>query len=1713
MKTVVWQILAVAMLVSQCQAGEFSGGSGTPEDPFQIGTAQQLIDMGSAPNLLDRCYVLISDIDLDPNLPGGRVFSGAVVAPQVVVMFGRISQGTPFSGTLDGRGYTIRNFTCRADTTEMWQTIGLFGAMDGNAVIRNLKVEGVDMSTSGFDHLGGLLGYSAGEVVHCTVEGALSGAGGQPGGIRIGVAMGGLIGHNRGRVERCYTDMVLHHEGQAKLGGLVGYNDESLSQVGEISDAYAIGSVQCLEPSALGGLVGLNEGRVVRCYAAVSVGPLSGSSLKAGALIGTGDDVLFCYYRYPEGRPALDNGIGTLLTDEEMHRAEAFVGWAFYLEGSPDKHNPWFMPAAGYPVLTWQSDLTGVSLLPEVTGRTQDEAVRLLVGMGFGVKVYSESDRSQPAGLTLYTDPGLYAREGTEIGLYVSAGPYDWSGNLGSGLPDDPYQIQNGGQLDALHARPDLWGAHFQLQNDIDLKSRVYDKALLACDEDLIADGFQGTFFQGHLDGQGHVIRNFTLKSPDQGMYLGLFGTVGQEAVIERLGLDHARIEVSQGGVYVGMVAGYNQGAITQCSIQGSVTAGDHSLAVGGAVGFHAGMLSECQVESLLVADASFLGGLVGRNQGCLQFCRVVTHLQCADKMSNNIIGGMAGHNSGDIHHCYVWGSLDVGPDSKDVGQFTGLQSETGTYKLVRTSSGVYRTITWQDASPARLSRCYAALEFSRGLPDAWTMSRTESQGEITHCLWDGQTWGGYSGYIGVGLATLDMQDPESLALNGWAHDPNWVLNAGQDYPRLAWEGTPGDMIPEPALDWLEGDGTPDKPYLIDSEGVLSRIGRASLLWDRCFSLEADLDLTDWVWQAWGRNQGAGFSGALAGNGHQIHNLTIDLKEPGAFHVGLFGYITESGVVRDLALIDCSILCEGVLEGSGCLAGHNEGTLVNCSVSGFISGGGIRCRDIGMVAGYNGGTLFLCQAEGSVSAGDRASAIGGCIGDNNGTAVHSQSSASVTVGSRSQWVGGLAGNNGGILMNGLACGPVTAGENSKYMGGLAGSNSKSITHCYACNSVDALDPYEETGRLVGRNLASASVSSAYFLSDQAGDTLDNGIGTPLTDAQMRTQSNFEGWDFTGETAYGTMNIWRMPEAGGYPELLTVMDEPLSQGSPPSPIWITSVEDLRTIYFHPLETFCLTNDIDLADIQWTTAPLPLFGGSLDGCGHAILNLSVVSNRNVGLFGRLSQGAQVCDLALENVVMGLVDVSYVVGTLAAVNEGSLNRCVARGRVEGDWYVGGLVGINGGDIVDCYGTVALAAQQWSGGLVGLNDTSGMMRRCYSTGTISQAGSPWSVGPVVGYNYGSAFHCMWDKDMAGDRSSQLGRGMSTEQMLQTETYGLNGWAGSSAWIMDDMQDYPRLSWEETPGQLIPTPEIDWFAGDGTEASPYTIDTPEQLVLLGSAGLLWDRHFVLMQDLDLAGHQVSPIGVCPGSGFSGRFDGQGHVIRNLVFPDVPALSFYVGLFGQVEGAGCITDLRLENVSINFEGIGGQVGCLAGLNSGLVQRCGASGTITGNEGWRVGGLVGDNAGSVESSYADVDLEIVFNAQAGGLVGWSEGDITSAYARGRVDTGKDSTFSGGLVGWLTGELTQSYASGFVQGGEHVGGLVGSGSSESVAGSYFLSPGDGGGPDNQLGLALSRTALSQPASFWDWDFDSTWSVCVGQDYPRLQWENQACTPPKQ
>ncbi|MHC4519522.1 MAG: GLUG motif-containing protein, partial [Planctomycetota bacterium] len=496
------------------------------------------------------------------------------------------------------------------------------------------------------------------------------------------------------------------------------------------------------------------------------------------------------------------------------------------------------------------------------------------------------------------------------------------------------------------------------------------------------------------------------------------------------------------------------------------------------------------------------------------------------------------------------------------------------------------------------------------------------------------------------------------------------------------------------------------------------------------------------------------------------------------------------------------------------------------------------------------------------------------------------------------------------------------------------------------------------------------------------------------------------------------------------------------GEPNDPYQIATAEQLVSIGADPNlldKSFVLIADLDLDPNLpgrriFTRAliapdvfapdgsPLPGFAGGFDGNGHALTNLTINGPQEyaVGLFGSVDQSAKVRNLKIKgaNIIGGRA--SGIIGILAGCNCGTISSCCAIGQVTGPADLGGLVGQNAGTIRSCYATVHIRATGLSvakGGLVGWNF--GHVVNCYSTGSVLDE-STWVafVGGVAGHSMVlvdvvQVTDCFWDatigdvstgQEASGSSLAPLGGwglGLTTAQMMDPNTYALNGWADDPNWVLDDGNDYPRLAWEGTPGQPIPAPAIDWFEGAGTPDDPYLVATAEQLARIGTASILWDNSFLLICDVNLAGTNFTPIGHCFGTHFRGVFDGDTRVVSNLTIDGrETARLFSLGMFGYVGPEGSVRRLALRDAQIRCDGPTSNAGVLAGTNDGTITHCSAGGVIfAGDTATAMGGLVGFCAGTIANCEATSDVVPGANSWAlGGLVGALGGD------RPRADPG-------------------------------------------------------------------------------------------------------------
>jgi hypothetical protein len=310
--------LTTCLLVLPVQA-KYSGGSGTAQDPYQIATAADLIALGEEPNDYDKHFILTADIDLDPNLPGRKVFDKAVIAPDADPA-NLYFQGTAFTGIFDGHGHTISHLTIIGK-----DYLGLFGQLPGE--VKNLGVVDVNVAGSG-DYVGGLVGCS-------------------------GKMVGGT-GASGGSVVRCYSTGAV--SGNLSVGGLIGLNDWRGRSA--VTQCYSTVSVH--GGSFVGGMVGTNTADLTHCY---STGVVRGSGESVGGLVGRGsirgreDSIIngiatACFWDAETSGQA-ESAAGRGLPTAQMKDLQTYLdaGWDWVGEIRNGTSEIWQMPpSGGYPV-------------------------------------------------------------------------------------------------------------------------------------------------------------------------------------------------------------------------------------------------------------------------------------------------------------------------------------------------------------------------------------------------------------------------------------------------------------------------------------------------------------------------------------------------------------------------------------------------------------------------------------------------------------------------------------------------------------------------------------------------------------------------------------------------------------------------------------------------------------------------------------------------------------------------------------------------------------------------------------------------------------------------------------------------------------------------------------------------------------------------------------------------------------------------------------------------------------------------------------------------------------------------------------------------------------------------------------------------------------------------------------------------------------------
>ena len=602
------------------------------------------------------------------------------------------------------------------------------------------------------------------------------------------------------------------------------------------------------------------------------------------------------------------------------------------------------------------------------------------------------------------------------------------------------------------------------------------------------------------------------------------------------------------------------------------------SATVGGVIG--SGTAWKCDNHAdIFASNPSYVGGIAGDGEAdyctnygnidvvpCIYYVDVYDETNEAEKLSSSI-GGISGYAYGDIGQCINKGEINI-----RLANFSNECVFAGGI-AGRCSSDNYSCI----------SDSYNAGNISVTIPDILDVGTyTDNEIEIggiggysfrpSFCYNSGRiniygdidsladTWGSYfSTYAvsyayysfvdtcyyldadcysgdesGIALTDAQMRDKSSFAdfdfHNIWTIEPATAY----PYPQLIREldksmgGSSAIWMGDAAAGFASGSGTQSAPYIINTAEQLAYLAKSvnegNSYEGKFIKLNRDISLNNYNAKYWTLNatpwmpigtsvDGEVFKGSFDGDNHTISGAYI--APDGSFeslrcsYWGLFG-CCENATISNLNIRNSFVDAPSSV-GSGSIVGEMEsGSILNCCssaevVSSCWSAGGIAGRAFASVIErcYNTGTIHGC--------GDTST--GGIIGDaSDETSIVNCYNTGAVIGIGS--IGGIAGTFDADL----------------------GDDHAKVSKCYNTGRVFG-SLYSYCGAILGEvyrydaeNGYYEQYDGNYFI--QNGYYLDtccvegNGYGTARTDAQLRNQSSYAGFDFN--------SVWTMQGNDNYP---------------------------------------------------------------------------------------------------------------------------------------------------------------------------------------------------------------------------------------------------------------------------------------------------------------------------------------------------------------------------------------------------------------------------------------------------------------------------------------------------------------------------------------------------------------------------------------------------
>lgn len=429
---------------------------------------------------------------------------------------------------------------------------------------------------------------------------------------------------------------------------------------------------------------------------------------------------------------------------------------------------------------------------------------------------------------------------------------------------------------------------------------------------------------------------------------------------------------------------------------------------------------------------------------------------------------------------------------------------------------------------------------------------------------------------------------------------------------------------------------------------------------------------------------------------------------------------------------------------------------------------------------------------------------------------------------------------------------------------------------------------------------------------------------------------------------------------------------------------------------------LTADIDLANKEWT--PIGnhsnLFKGNFNGNNHTVTGMQIRGELDrVGLFGECKKfnvdsaiknitvkDSVICgnrfvgaivgsaeEINIENcrsignTINGETDVGGICGKIGGYSVGKVSQCYNSSKVTGQGRVGGIAGM-GGIAENCLNTGEITIiregyRSACGGIFGIfgdATTSARVTACVNLGKVSGGES---FGGIVGKtetsSTGHISNCYYNMDAitggfdagtaltAGQLCGALPEGLDStiwkEGGVDTSTAkATQGRFGTATGTYINLTKVADIG--ETKTASVPV--YNYVTTNGNDWDTYTlITTAEEFAAIGQDTTKWSANYVLANDIDVSGVQLSSIGDS-GTPYTGKFSGDGHTISHVnMAGDCLGLFGGIGkINGQIAGSGKVMLLAANGVIASNNAAGGICGYLL---KGEIYGCSFIGTVKG----------------------------------------------------------------------------------------------------------------------------------------------------------------------